>query len=55
MIIVKVGRKDFSKEEVVYSYRAGQPMLIDARTLHSVSRNKSNAWRAVMWCIFDCY
>ena len=55
ILIMKIGCKDFSREEVAYAYRAGEPMLIDARTLHVVSRNRTDAWRVVMWCIFDCY
>jgi hypothetical protein len=43
------------REMVTYSYRAGQPMIIDARTLHSVSPNVSEKWRVVVWFIFDSY
>jgi hypothetical protein len=44
-----------AEQQVVYEYRAGQPMMIDARTLHSVSRNSSDRWRLVIWFIFDSY
>lgn len=42
-------------EQVVYNYRAGQPMIIDARTLHSVSPNVSDKWRVMVWYIFDSF
>jgi hypothetical protein len=38
-----------------YCYRAGQPCLFDARTLHSVAPNESDTWRCVVWYIFDSY
>jgi hypothetical protein len=43
------------QEMVSYAYRAGQPMIIDARTLHSVSPNVSDRWRVVVWFIFDSF
>jgi hypothetical protein len=43
------------EQQVVYEYREGQPLMIDARTLHSVSRNSSDKWRLVIWFIFDSY
>jgi len=43
------------EECVVYNYRAGQPMMIDARTLHSVTPNVSQDWRWITWFIFDSY
>jgi hypothetical protein len=43
------------QEMVSYAYRAGQPMIIDARTLHSVSPNVSDSWRVVVWFIFDSF
>ena len=36
-----------------YSYRAGQPMVIDARTLHGALTNHSNKWRVICWYIFE--
>jgi hypothetical protein len=30
-------------------------MLIDARTIHSVSPNTSDKWRVVLWVIVDSY
>ena len=47
--------EQLSDEQVEYCYRAGQPMIIDARTLHSVSPNVSDKWRTVVWFIFDSF
>ena len=37
---------------IPYTYCAGLPMVIDARTLHGVLPNKSSQWRIVFWLIF---
>lgn len=44
-----------NEKKVDYAYRAFQPIIIDARTLHSVSNNISDNWRVVVWFIFDSY
>jgi hypothetical protein len=36
-----------------YPYRAGVPMIIDARTVHRATDNVSTRWRAIFWFIFD--
>lgn len=38
---------------VFYAYRAGSPLMIDARTLHSVMDNQSQSFRFVFWWIFN--
>eukprot|EP01036_Dinobryon_divergens_P026100 gene26100-34708_t len=43
------------KRKISYNYRALQPMIIDARTMHSVSNNQSSRWRIVVWFIYDSY
>eukprot|EP01034_Spumella_vulgaris_P023630 gene23630-29869_t len=53
--VLKSKAKWLAEHQVVYGYRAGQPMMIDARTLHSVSRNSSDKWRLVIWFIYDSY
>ena len=39
--------------KVAHLYRAGEPVLIDARLLHAVAPNVSSSWRVVAWFIFD--
>mmetsp|Transcript_77302 Transcript_77302/g.151677 ORF Transcript_77302/g.151677 Transcript_77302/m.151677 type:complete len:326 (+) Transcript_77302:45-1022(+) len=46
---------ELQNEMISYAYRAGQPMIIDARTLHSVAPNTSNKWRVMVWYIFDSF
>ena len=48
-------KMELNKRQIEYCYRAGLPMLIDARTLHSVSPNKSNTWRVICWFIYDSF
>lgn len=36
-----------------YCYRAGQPVVIDSRTLHGALPNVSNRWRIICWFIFE--
>jgi hypothetical protein len=36
-----------------YMYRAGEPMVIDSRTLHGALPNKSSKWRVICWYIFE--
>eukprot|EP01038_Epipyxis_sp_PR26KG_P012079 gene12079-16164_t len=50
---LKLKSQDLLNEMICYAYRAGDPMVIDARTLHSVAA--SNEWRLVLWFIFDTY
>ena len=38
---------------VWYSYRAGCPMMIDARTQHSVRTNVSDTTRCILWFIYN--
>lgn len=52
---LKEHAEQLEQEMVQYAYRAGQPMIIDARTLHSVSPNVSTQWRVVVWFIFDSF
>ena len=50
--------KNFSSIEnrkISYTYKALQPIIIDARTMHSVSNNLSSRWRIVLWFIYDSY
>lgn len=52
---LKQNNEKLERYKVNYAYRAGQPMIIDARTLHSVDNNVSDNWRVVNWFIFDSY
>lgn len=36
-----------------YSYAAGNPMVIDARTLHGALPNSSDSWRVICWFIYE--
>lgn len=40
---------------VQYCYKAGNPVIFDARTMHGVENNVSDTWRVVCWFIIDCY
>ena len=42
-------------EDLRYAYRAGDPIINDARTIHGVLPNTSDRWRLVLWCILDVY
>ena len=53
--VLKSSLPQLEAQQVQYVYRAGQPMMIDARTLHSVARNSSDRWRMIVWFIFDSY
>jgi 2-keto-3-deoxy-galactonokinase len=53
--ILKKDDKLLEQTKLKYAYRAGKPIIIDARTLHSVDSNVSNDWRIVNWFIFDSY
>jgi len=52
---LKAHRAQLAAEQIAYNYRAGQPMIIDARTLHSVTPNISDKWRVVVWFIYDSF
>lgn len=45
----------FEMKKVEYLYRAFEPIIFDARTLHSVARSISSEWRIVLWFIFDSF
>lgn len=53
--LIKTNQKELERDMVEYAYKAGEPILFDARTLHSVAFNKSPDWRLVCWFIIDCY
>ena len=53
--VLKQNHEKLEHFKVNYAYRAGKPIIIDARTLHSVDNNVSNTWRIVNWFIFDSY
>lgn len=36
-----------------YAYRAGQPLVIDARTQHCVCKNTSEKTRCILWYIYN--
>jgi ectoine hydroxylase-related dioxygenase (phytanoyl-CoA dioxygenase family) len=44
-----------TEEEVWHGYKAGAPLLIDARTLHCARENSSDKFRVVLWFIFDVH
>ena len=50
-----IAHNDYSGTDVRYAYRAGQPIVNDARTIHGVDRNRSNRWRVITWYILDVY
>ena len=50
-----IAHNDYSDADVRYAYRAGQPIVNDARTIHGVDRNSSDRWRVVTWYILDVY
>lgn len=52
---VRAQSKILDEGKASYNYRAGCPIIIDARTLHSVSPNMSDRWRVIIWYIFDSY
>ena len=41
------------REVLYYSYEAGRPMIIDARTLHGALPNISDRWRVICWFIYE--
>lgn len=50
-----IADNDYSDCDVRYAYRAGQPIVNDARTIHGVQPNRSDRWRVVTWFILDTY
>ncbi len=54
-MILKRNEDLLERIKLNYAYRAGKPIIIDARTLHSVDNNISDEWRVVNWFIFDSY
>ena len=45
----EVSRETIESKAVWYPYRAGQPLLIDARTQHAVKKNVSDETRCILW------
>ena len=55
-----IGHGDLDQQKLCntcekYMYRSGEPVIIDARTLHGVTSNISSHWRFVAWFIYDMY
>ena len=52
---VNIDSESNDQRSVIHNYKAGVPILLDARTLHKVTPNSSMTWRFVIWFIFDSY
>jgi hypothetical protein len=53
--LIKENLSSIEEKKIEYCYRAGEPVIFDARSLHSATNNFTEDWRVVMWFIMDCY